>query len=272
MELIRSKIGLFVVADDLGLNNVVNDGIFFAFKNGLIDGASLMANGEAFDDAIQGLKDFSGADIGSHLVLVEEKPISDVSEIPSLISKNGYLHKNHRIFFIRYVLGLINKKEIYLEMKAQINKCIQAGTKLVFINSHQHLHLLPSIMDITIKLSKEFGIPYIRVVVEPISFSKGKLFRQVQLLFLNFLSRLAKKKIEKAGLQCNDFFVGFVSAGDLNIKDLRLAGKLIKTYPGKIIELGCHPGFESQELVEKYRHWHYNWGKEIEVLKRKNDE
>lgn len=272
MEFTHSKLGFFIVADDLGLNDAINGGVFFAFKNELIDGASLMANGEAFDDAMQRLKDVPNASIGIHLVLVEEKPVSDISEIPSLVTKDDFLHKNHKIFFIRYILGLINKKEIYLEMKAQINKCIQVGIKPVFINSHQHLHLLPNIMDMTIKLAKEFDIPYIRVVVEPISLGKGKLFRQAQLLFLNFLSWLAKKKIKKAGLQHNDFFMGFIDAGNLNIKSLKLAEKLQKTYPEKIIELGCHPGFENQKLVEKYKHWHYHWEKEIEVLKTKNDE
>lgn len=261
MEFTHSKRDFFIVADDLGIDSAVNEGIFFAFKNGLIDGASLMANGKAFDDAIQRFKDFPGTNIGIHLVLVEEKPLTLIK-----------LPKNHKTFFIKYVLGLINKNEIYTETKAQISKCIQAGIKPAFINSHQHLHLLPGMMDTTIKLSKEFDISYIRVVNEPLSLVGGELFRQAQLLFLNFLSWLAKKKIEKAGFQYNNFFVGFVNAGNLSIKDLRSAKKLKKKYPEKIVELGCHPGFESQELIEKYSHWRYNWEKEIEVLKRKNDE
>lgn len=272
MEFTHSNPGLFVVADDLGLNDAINDGIFFALKNGLIDGASLMPNGEAFSDAIQRLKDLSHVNVGVHLVLVEEKPTSDISEVGSLAAKDGYLHKNHKIFFIRYVLGLIDKNEIYLEIRAQIKKCVEAGIKPIFINSHQHLHLLPSVMDMTIRLAKEFGVPYIRVVTEPVGFDKDKLFRRAQLLFLNFLSWLAKKKIKKVGLRYNDFFIGFTDAGNLNIKSLSSAKKLQKMYPEKIIELGCHPGFENQELVEKYKHWHYHWKKEIEVLKTENDE
>lgn len=255
MESTHSKRDFFIVADDLGLDSAVNEGIFFAFKNGLIDGASIMANGEAFDDAIQRLRDFPSANIGAHLVLVEENSLTGIK-----------LFKNHKTFFIKYILGLIKKDEIEKELEAQIQKILKVGIRPKFLNSHQHLHLLPGIMDIIISLAKKYKIGYIRVVNEPIRL-EGNFFRKAQLIFLNFLSWSAKKKIKKAGLQCNDFFIGFINAGNLNIKDLRSAKKLKKMYPEKVIELGCHLGFKSQKLVEKYSHWHYNWEEEIEVLK-----
>ena len=150
---------------------------------------------------------------------------------------------------------------------AQLNKCIQAGIKPSFINSHQHLHLLPGITEIVVKLAKERQIPHIRIVNEPLSVSGGKLLRKLQLLFLNFLSAIAKRKVRKAGLVCNDFFVGFVNAGDLSRKDIELAKELSSKYPNKIIELGCHPGFENDELRKKYKNWgNYNWEEELTLL------
>src|SRR3989338_505832 len=216
MAFTHSNRSFFIIADDLGLNKAVNDGIFFPF-----------------------LKSF---------------------------------HANHKIFFIKYILGLIRLGDIRKELEAQTNKLTRAGIKPAFINSHQHLHLLPGIMDIIIELARKFDIPCIRIVNEPIFLNEGRLFRQVQLLFLNFLSGLAKKKIKKFGLTCNDFFVGFINAGNLEIKDLKSAEKLGKRYPEKIVELGCHPGFESRDLIEKYSRWQYNWEKEIDVLKIRNDE
>lgn len=255
MEFTRFKQDIFIIADDLGLAPVINEGIFFAFKNGLINGASLIANGEAFDDAVRQCLEVQFSNIGAHLVLVEERPITQIK-----------LPKNHRMFFIKYVLGLIKKDEIEKELEAQIHKILRSGVKPQFINSHQHLHLLPRIMDITIFLAKKHGISYIRIVKEPLS-SKGGLFRKAQLIFLNFLSWMAKKKINRAGLRCNDFFVGFMNAGNLGIGDLILAKKLQNKYPDKVIELGCHPGFENPELVDKYKHWGgYHWRREIEVL------
>lgn len=244
-----------IIADDLGLAESVNDGIIFLLKEGKIDGASLMVNEEAFDDAVEKLKSFPDADIGIHFVLIEEKPLA-LKKLP----------KNYKVFFIKYVLGLIKSEDVEKELRAQLNKCVGAGIKPAFINSHQHLHLLPGIADITVKLAKEFNIPYIRIVKERVSLNGGKLFRQAQLLFLNFLSRLAKSKIRKAGLKCNDFFVGFINAGDLDANDIALAKELSQKHPDKIIELGCHPGYKDESLIAKYRHWEYNWSEELNKL------
>ena len=216
MESTRSKQNIFIVADDLGLAPVVNEGIFFAFKNRLINGASLMANGEAFDDAVQRIKDAPSSNIGIHLVLVEEKSLTQIKS-----------PKNYKTFFVRYLLCLIKKNEIEKECEAQIRKILGAGIKPQFINSHQHLHLLPGIFDIIISLAKKYGISYIRIVREPLT-SRGGLFRKTQLVFLNFLSWMAKNKISRAGLGHNDFFVGFMNAGNLGPDDLVMA-KICKT-------------------------------------------
>ncbi|MDP3792322.1 MAG: ChbG/HpnK family deacetylase [bacterium] len=248
---------LKIIADDLGLHESVNDGIIFLLKEGKIDGASLMANGEAFEDAVTRLRNVSSPSIGVHINFVEEK---------SLLS-GKLMSKNHRIFFVKYLLGLVKKEYIKEEADAQIRRCIQAGIRPAFINGNQHLHLLPGIMDVVIDLAKKYSIPYVRIVNEPLDLSKGKLFRQTQLVLLNFLSRLAKNKIKKSGLESNDFFVGFINAGQLNNGDIRRTEELAQKYPHKIIELGCHPGYENKELREKYKHWGgYNWQKEQELL------
>ena len=407
MESTHFKRDIFIVADDLGLTESINDGIIFLLKEGKISGASLMANGEAFDDAIKRIvadeelistdkkellyedltykirgaifkvynalgfghkesayqkalelelikegitiesqkniallydgekvgfykpdivveekiiielksSDFltkndktqvlhylrgsdyklallinfgspklqieriintpnqresvspisdnrslnqrkSNFNIGIHLVLVEEKSLSGIK-----------LSKNHKTFFVRYVLGLIKNDEVERELEAQIQKILEKGIKPQFINSHQHLHLLPGIMEITISLAKKYGIPYVRIVKEPLG-SKGGLARKAQLVFLNFLSWMAKKKIARAGLGCNDYFVGFVNAGNISIDDMEYAECLTKKYPNKVIELGCHPGYENEELRNKYKRWgNYNWEKELNLLK-----
>lgn len=250
---------LKIIADDLGLYKSVNDGIVFLLKEKKIDGASLMANGEAFEDAIGQCINNQLYNIGIHLNLVEQESV--ISGKPML--------KNHRVFFIKYILGLIKKDFIQRELEAQVQKVIQAGIKPVFINGNQHLHLLPGIMDMVMVLAVKYGINYIRIVNEPASLKRGKLFRQAQVLFLNFLSKFAKKKIKKSGLKCNDFFVGFVNAGNLSEDDIKQARELMENNHDKVIEMGCHPGFEDENLRRQYRHWgYYNWKKEFNLLNR----
>lgn len=251
MEFTHSKPGIFVVADDLGLAKPINDGVVFLLKEGKIGGASLMANGKAFEDAVNQVQTVSDPKIGIHLVLVEEKSLTGIK-----------LPKDHRTFFIKYILGLIKLSDIEKELRAQVDKCLQAGIKPSFINSHQHLHLLPGIMDLVIKIAKEKNIKYIRLVNEPVH-DRGKLFRKAQLKFLNLLSRMAKKKLDKAGISYNKVFIGFINAGNLTQEDIELARQM-----GGSTELGCHPGYETEELRQKYKHWgNYNWEKELNLLK-----
>ncbi|MBI2064481.1 MAG: ChbG/HpnK family deacetylase [Candidatus Yanofskybacteria bacterium] len=260
MEFTRSKEGIFIVADDLGLSPGINEGIVYLLKNSFISGASLMANGMAFDDAVRRCSEIGFLNIGVHLVLVEEKP---------LVLKT--FPKDHRVFFFKYILGLIRKNDIEKELEAQINKCLKAQINLRFINSHQHLHLLPGIMDIIISLAKKYEIPYIRIVNEPLNTAGGPL-RKAQLVFLNFLSGIAKKMIIRSGLRCNDFFVGFINAGNLSEKDIESVKELSDKYPDRIIELGCHPGFENEELKMQYNNWgNYNWRKELRLLSSWHD-
>lgn len=248
---------LVIIADDLGLHKSVNDGIIFLLKNKKIDGASLMVNGEAFEDAVKQCLDANLSSIGIHLNLVEQK---------SVVS-GELMAKNHRIFFLKHLFGLFKKNYIRRELNAQIEKIIQAGIRPSFINGNQHLHLLPGIIDIVIDLAKKYEIPYIRIVNESLGLSRDNLLRQAQLSFLNFLSKLARNKVKKAGLECNDYFVGFINAGKIEEGDILKAEELARKYPNKVIELGCHPGYESEELKIRYSHWgDYNWQKELEIL------
>lgn len=256
---------IFIVADDLGLHPTLNKGIFFALKNKLVNAVSIMPSCDAFGDAVNGLKEIPAAQVGIHLVLVEEKSLLPRQEIPSLVKTNSHFYKNHRVFFLRYLLGLINMEEVRKECEAQIKRCLETDLKLTFINSHQHLHLLPEIFEVVSTLAQKYKIPYIRLVNEPLT-GPGGWFRKVQLAVLNVLSKRARSKMPSQ-LQANDFFIGFINAGHLGEKDIQIARQIASQNLGQLIELGCHPGFEDDDLRKKYAHWQYNWQKELTVLK-----
>lgn len=250
---------LKIIADDFGLAERVNEGIIHLLTAGKINGTSLMANGAAFDDAVGKLKSAAVGNfsIGAHLVLVEEKSLSGVS-LPS----------DYKIFFCKYILGLIKLTEIEQEARAQLDKIIHSGIKPQFINSHQHLHLLPGISNIIIKLALEYGINYVRLVNEPLNFKGGKFKRKLLLLGLRWLSKLASVKLKQAGLSSNDLFIGFVNAGNMDKNYWEYADNIARQYPKETVELGCHPGFEDETLRKKYRHWgNYHWQQELETLK-----
>ena len=88
---------LRIIADDLGLDRSINEGIIYLLKNNHISGASLMANGEAFDDAVAQCSGANFPGIGIHLVLVEERSLTGMM-----------LPRSHRIFFIKYIFTIEN--------------------------------------------------------------------------------------------------------------------------------------------------------------------
>jgi chitin disaccharide deacetylase len=251
-----SMANLRIIADDFGLHQGVNEGIELALKKSWINGVSIMANGEAFDDAVLRLKGIEKPNVGAHLVLVGEKSLSNDKNLPS----------SYKAFFLKYILGTIKASDIEKEFRIQLERILNSGVNLSFINSHQHLHLLPAVMNIVIKLSKEYGIGYVRTVREPIS--KAGLFRMLELLVLRFLSQVARVKIQRNNLKTNDFFIGFLHAGNLSQSDFEKAVRIKNRYVDAVVELNTHPGNENDDLRGKYSAWgNYSWQEELNLLK-----
>ncbi|MGC2657539.1 MAG: ChbG/HpnK family deacetylase, partial [Bryobacteraceae bacterium] len=61
---------LAINADDFGFTPDVNAGIIEAHRQGVLTSTTLMANGDAFEDAVKLSADAPSLDIGCHLVLV----------------------------------------------------------------------------------------------------------------------------------------------------------------------------------------------------------
>jgi hypothetical protein len=61
---------LVVNADDFGFTPDVNSGIVEAHRRGILTATTLMANGDAFDDAVRLARETPSLDVGCHLVLI----------------------------------------------------------------------------------------------------------------------------------------------------------------------------------------------------------
>src|SRR3989339_560109 len=100
---------IIINADDFGLNEKVNEGILRSFRNGILRSASLMANGNSFEQAVGIINSNPNLDIGVHLTLVEEKPILDIDKIPTKTDYftgfyfGGKLSKKNLLTLINYL-------------------------------------------------------------------------------------------------------------------------------------------------------------------------
>jgi len=253
---------LIVHADDFGLSEKVNEGILESHLNGILTSTSIMATGSAFDHAISIAKSLPSLDVGVHLTLVEEEPVLDSDTLPSLINKDGKFHFGAMEFTKRYMTGKICLQEVESELQAQITKVTNSGVNVSHLDSHQHLHMLPRVLNITVELAKKFGIHAIRIPKESVHvnmLAERRFFSRVPaLLILRFFCHKARNM----PVTRTDHFAGFFYGGNLHKKNLQ---KVIKHLPiNGTCELMCHPGID--DPVSNYDHWGYHWSKELEAL------
>lgn len=243
---------LIVTADDVGLHPGMTRGALAAHDGGIVTAVSVSPNGRDFEPAVELLRDRPRLDVGAHLALVGERPLSDPARIPSLVGPDGRLHAKYPAFAARYALGRIRTADLETELRAQVERLLATGLRVVHLNSHQHLHLLPRVLEVVLKLAAEHGIPAVRIPNEP---AAGLSPRGLQIRALNALGRRAKGG--RVGRT-----VGVLVAGHLTAATLRRALDQVEGWT----ELVCHPGLGGAELAREYD-WGYGWDEETEALR-----
>jgi predicted glycoside hydrolase/deacetylase ChbG (UPF0249 family) len=258
---------LVVTADDFGIRPEINAGIIEGYKDGIITAAALLVNAVATNEAVQLIEENPNLEVGLHLSIVEGYSLSGGK---SLLDRKEYfpgrpcLHRHWTVFLVAYLRGHILKVELENEMRAQIEAFLRIGGSIPFLNSTQHLHLLPGIHDVILSLCEEYKIPWIRMLIsgEKMTFS----IRGVQ---MEILRRFGKKLANRA--QCSnialsfpDVFLGFEEGGTLSEEKLL---KLIDQVKPGITELMTHPGRESSFLRTRLRGYkNFSWESELRAL------
>jgi predicted glycoside hydrolase/deacetylase ChbG (UPF0249 family) len=152
---------LIVNADDYGYFASVSRGILDGGKDGVITATGVIANSRHFDEHIQWLKDATYLDIGVHLNLTFGKPLTE-QMTRRLARWRGDFPGDYSIILV----GILNRRLpmecILEEWRAQIQRCKNADIEIRFLNTHEHLHALPSLFAAILKLAEENDIPYIR--------------------------------------------------------------------------------------------------------------
>ncbi|HYC62780.1 MAG TPA: ChbG/HpnK family deacetylase [Thermoanaerobaculia bacterium] len=225
---------LIVTADDVGLHPGMTEGAIRAHRDGIVTACSIVANGNAFEDAVARLRDVPSLEVGVHLTLVEERPLTTMR-----------LPKKYTSFVPLYVARVISIGAIERELRAQIERVLGAGLRVTHLNGHQHLHLLPRIFAVVRRLATEYGIGYIRIVDD-----RGGTARSFAMRALSALGRRARTE----GLT-NDRTIGVAAAGHLEG-----VVRLLEHVDG-VTELVTHPGVG----VNGYA-WGYDWEHETRAL------
>ena len=256
---------LIINADDFGIHPAVNEAVRKAATKGILTSTSLMAGGDAFDEAVEMARSMPSLGIGIHLTLVGGiKPVLPPSEVPSLTWDNGVFCHDYGKLIVRDLEGKISLSEVYAEWDAQIQKIMNTGLPVTHMDGHQHMHMWPHFYPIARDLAKKYHISCMRVPDEDVLFGMkdGHIIRWAAKNGLSLLSRMHRPDLKKNHIRTNDHFFGMLYGGHLSPE--RFAEFILQTKPG-ITEIMCHPSADTRAMEDTF-HWGYHGEDELAGL------
>lgn len=250
---------LIVNADDYGYSEGVSSGILDAARKGAITAIGILANSPFFDEHVKELLTVDSVDAGVHLNLTEGTPLT--KRMAARLERSGGEFTGNKFHMALSILsGRIDVALVAEEWEAQIHRCLDANIQVRFLNSHEHLHMLPPLFRLIHRLADFHHIPFIRYSsAEWFDFPNiGSIPRELVLQILDWINR-------GTGNRPRPVLIGVSRSGKLDLPYLeRKLGTLRR---GQVYELMCHPGRSngSEELDRRLIAYH-DWEGELNAL------
>jgi hopanoid biosynthesis associated protein HpnK len=265
---------LIVNADDLGWTGGVNRGIAEAHRSGIVTSASILANGSAFDDGVMTAHALPALGVGVHLNLSDGAPIAGAKNVPTLADKKGLFSGGPEQLLLSMARRKLKLADVEREWDAQISKVSASGITPTHLDGHKHVHMLPGLFPIALKLAKKHSIPAIRIALEASTLraalsgkyspSTSTEFKQgVQARGLKLLARDAHKLADQAGIEAADYFCGISQTGVMTHFGVM---NLLENLPEGTTELMCHPGYFDKDLAQSPTRLQDSRVTELEIL------
>jgi predicted glycoside hydrolase/deacetylase ChbG (UPF0249 family) len=225
---------LIVNADDFGFTHDVNSGIAEAHQRGILTATTLMANGAAFDDAVRLARENPALDVGCHLVLVGGCSVLDRNRaLPRSVGEMVNAVVRHR-------LGP------YQELKAQVERILEAGIRPTHLDTHKHTHLFPPVLDAVARIAQETGIRWVRRPFDlPTPPGGTPWTTRIVSRSLRVVRSRFHRVLQNHSCQTTDHFAGFQLTGRLDAGEVV---SLIRALPEGVTEFMTHPGHHGAEL------------------------
>jgi predicted glycoside hydrolase/deacetylase ChbG (UPF0249 family) len=251
-------------ADDYGLTRGITDGILDVCDSVDFLGVSLVANGYAFDYALEEYQRRDNVRLAVHLNICEGRPVTPPDEVHLLVDSNGRFCHSFPSLWMKHALSSrtgarILKEQVKREFAMQIAKVSERlGPECVVnVNSHQHYHMIPFCFEGLLELSGPCRISHIRTTYEPLLLSGPNLLslgptlmaNSAKHTLLNRLSRRYRRLLSHHGVRSNDYFFGTLYTGCLTEPLVTKALDLFsdRTKIGETVEFLFHPGTPTEE-------------------------
>jgi hopanoid biosynthesis associated protein HpnK len=244
---------LIVNADDFGFTRGVNAGIVRAYRTGIVTSTTIMANGEAFEDAVELARANPGLGVGCHLAVVGGRPVAERSQVRSLVDDEGALPATLTQLMIKLARGSVSTDEIAREFRSQLERVARAGIQPTHLDTHKHSHTHPQIMKALARVAAEFGIKCVRNPFEGV-FAPARLSSLSKWAYLKQYAMSAaiqpgaikfKRLAREHGLRMPDRFFGVGLTGMLDSAVIR---SMMESLGEGTAELMCHPGVYDDDL------------------------
>jgi hopanoid biosynthesis associated protein HpnK len=242
---------LIVNADDFGLTAGVNCAIVEGNRHGIVTSATLMANAQASEAAIDLARAQPGLKTGCHVVLIDGVPLA--ANLPSLTNGSARFRSSLKEFAMAAVRKKLAVEEIEREVEAQVRKLQSSGITLTHVDSHKHTHMFPHVLRPLLRVARACGIRAVRNPFEPmrswpsrmVLATPGLWLRSVGVTAFGMFAAEFRRAIKEQGMASTDGTVGIAVTGLLDQPKLL---RIFEALPEGTWELVCHPGYSDAEL------------------------
>ena len=217
---------IIFLSDDLAATAHVSQRILSAWKEGWLDGFSIIANGEAWDLVRESLNATQKpARISVHLNLCEGPPLAASRETSLITDANGMLNLTFGGLILARLTWsgerfstLLTQIEREWREQIQFVKKSCAPREIAAVDGHLHLHMLPFLFPIAARLARENGIREIRISQEVFLLSSRQsetvrpffAMNLIKRTVLQICSRFALPVARREGLLYPDSLVGIL--------------------------------------------------------------
>lgn len=232
-------------ADGFGKNKDYNRAVLNGYNNGFVRSTSIIANGEAYDAAINDiLPECQKISIGVHINLTEGKSLTATE---NLTDKNNNFCLSYKQLS-KAAKDINTLTEIEYECRAQIEK-IKKSANIYHINSYQNIHLIPEIFELVCKLANEYNIKYVRTHNEELYYVPDlkhifdyKYYINIgTLLKYNHQSAINRKCLKLHNLKSSNYTIGTCYKNNMDSKAVEYGLKTLNDEDNILVECIINP-------------------------------
>ena len=261
--MILTKKKFILNADDFGLSTAINKAVTEGMNTGLLKSVSLVANGVAYDDAVDKIiPQYPELGIGIHLNVTEGYSLCQ--DLTTLTDTNNRFINNYWQLLIKSYNK--NEKDFFEDLEREFRRQIEkilSKTKVTHIDSHQHIHSIPKIFELVCRLAKEYNIKQIRThfekfyIVPEVHRHFNKIYPRniIKTSLYGLFTIINESTLHKYELKTNDYLIGLLYNSLIDALAVSYGLMAIK-YNNMVVETVVHPSrYEDGTIDDRFKEY-----------------